>query len=183
MKKIFLIAFMAVFTSSAFAQLMTARMTTVKRSASTVWIDLGPGLYTGDVDDAGAGIDLGIRFTKMFGGGIGWDIFKASAQTGTSKFTEILDVQAKTGVRYVSPVLFGNQSLYANLGAGAGYYTDMDKFGFVWEVGAGINITPRVSLGIAYNSHSFSQEIYDGRRTEDKSFNVGLISLRLGIGL
>lgn len=185
MKKLLFMALMAFFSSSAFAQLMTSRMTTVKHNhTSKIWFDFGPGTYTGDVDDTGLGVDLGFRWTQMFGESIGWDILKISAQTDTKNFSECLDVQGKTGLRYVSPVLFGKQSLYANAAVGYGYYTDMEEGGLVWEIGAGVNVSPRFSVGIAYNSHNYTRDIYVYRKgTEEKSFNVGLVSLRLSIGL
>ncbi len=181
MKKIFLVALMAVFTSSAFAQLITSRTITVNKGGSKVWIDLGAGAFTGDVENSGLGVDLGLRYTHMFSESIGWDILKLSAQTDTKNFTEALDVQLKTGVRYVSPVVFGDQSIYANAALGYGLFTDnTDAHGLAWEVGAGVNITPRFSVGVVYNSQHYSIEDY---HKNDHGYNVGLISLRLGIGL
>lgn len=181
MKKIFLVAFMAVFTSSAFGQLMTSRMTTVKHNNnSKLWIDFGLGGFSGDVNDSGLGVDLGFRWTEKFGESFRWDIIKLSAQTDTKYFIENLNVQLKTGPRYVSPVLFGKQSLYANATVGYGIFVDdTDAHGLAWEIGAGINITPRFSAGIVYNSQHYSMEIYK----EDKNFNVGYIALRLALGL
>lgn len=182
MKKIILVAFMAVFTSSAFAQLMTSRMTTVKNNHnSKIWFDFGLGGFSGDVNDTGLGVDLGFRWTEKFGESFCWDILKLSAQTDTKSFTKSLNVQLKTGPRYVSPVLFGSQSLYANANIGYGLFTDnTDAHGLAWEIGAGINITPRFSAGIVYNSQHYSMEIY---KEEEKKYNVGYIALRLALGL
>lgn len=182
MKKFLLLAIMAVFVSSANAQLMTSRMTTVKNNhTSKIWFDFGAGAYTGDVVNTGLGVELGFRWTQMFGESFGWDILKISAQADTKHFTETLNPQVKTGVRYVSPVLFGNQSLYANAAVGYGLFTDnTDANGFAWEIGAGINITPRFSAGIVYNSQNYSMEIY---KSGSKNFSVGYIGLRLGLGL
>ena len=173
---------MAVFTSTAFAQLITSSRVAVRGDhTSKIWFDLGAGAYTGDVSNTGLGVEMGFRWTQMFGESFGWDILKLSAQTDTKNFTEALNLQLKTGARYVSPVLFGNQSLYANIAAGYGLFTDnTDAKGFAWEIGAGINITPRISAGIVYNSQNYSLDVYHG---ESQSFNVGYIGLRLGLGL
>ena len=65
MKKLFLVALMAVFTSSAFAQLITSNRT-IHNKTHNVWVDFGIGTYTGDSNDTGLGLDLGFRYTKMF---------------------------------------------------------------------------------------------------------------------
>lgn len=151
-----MMALFAVITSTSFAQLVTSSRVSVQRSESKpglVWVDFGAGGFTGDVYDSGLGVDLGIRVTKMFTSSIGWDIFKISAQTDTKNFSESLELQAKTGIRYVSPVFFGNNgSVYGNVSLGYGYFTDMEKSAFVWEVGAGFNLTSRFSIGGVYNS-------------------------------
>jgi len=182
MKKIILISFVTLFTLAAQAQIVSSRssrITTEHRDYHpAIWVDLGPGLYTGDVKDTGVAIDLGFRWNHMFTENIGWDILKISAQTDTKNFKEALNIQGKTGIRGVTPILFGNSSLYANFAGGYGYYTDIEKGGFVWEVGAGINISSRFSVGINYNSANYTYEYY----RSDETVKVGLISLRLSYG-
>lgn len=176
MKKIILVAIMAIMTTSAFAQIVSSqssRITREKKEArttSSIFVDLGVGVFTGDTYDTGAGVDLGFRWNRMFTPNIGWDILKISAQTDTKHFTESLNVQAKSGIRGVSPVLFGNSSIYANAAAGYAYFTDPSDGGFVWEVGAGLNVTPRFAVGVAYNSIHINDA------------DAGLVSLRLSYG-
>lgn len=176
MKKFFLLAVCAMMSVIASAQLITSSRVSVEDKPSNMWLDFGVGTYTGDVEDAGLGLDLGLRWTKMFGSSIGWDIFKINAQTGTSHFTEMLDLQLKTGARYVSPVLFGNSTVFGAVGLGYGYFIDIEEGGFVWEISAGVNLTPRFLVGISYNSHSYSY--YSGY--DDESLTAGYLSLRLG---
>ncbi len=182
MKKFFLLTLLSILSlSTIHAQIVSSRSSHISRTKSehvpSIFVDLGPGLFTGDSE--GFGLDLGFRWSKMFHPNVGWDILKISAQTeGSDNFTKALNVQAKTGIRGVTPVLFGNSTLYANFAGGYGHYTDFDKGGFAWEVGTGINFTPRISLGIAYNSCNYNVKVY---KTE-QSVNVGLLTLRFSYG-
>lgn len=182
MKKIFVLAFMAMFSLAIQAQIVSSRSsritTTYTERTPAIWLDFGPGFFTGDAEDTGLGIDLGFRWNHMFTENIGWDILKVSAQTDTKNFGDALNIQAKTGIRGVTPILFGNSSLYANLAGGYGYYTDIEKGGFVWEVGAGINLTRKFAIGINYNSTQYEYS----SRYSDSTVKVGLLSLRLSYG-
>lgn len=182
MRKFFVLALMALFTMASQAQIVSSRSSRITRERTVhkpvIWADLGVGTFTGDPEDTGVAIDLGFRWNHMFTENIGWDILKISAQTDTKDFTESLNVQGKTGIRGVTPVLFGNSTLYANFAGGYGYYTDIEEGGFVWEAGAGINITPCFSVGINYNSANYTYE--SSRYKQD--VKVGLLSLRLSYG-
>ncbi len=183
MKKFFIFVFMTMFTLASQAQIVSSQSSRITREKGVynpaIWVDFGLGTYTGDPEDTGLGLDLGFRWNHMFTENIGWDILKISAQTDTKSFGESLNVQAKTGIRGVSPVLFGNSSLYANFAGGYGYYTDIEEGGFVWEIGAGVNVTSRFSVGINYNSANYSIEV---PRYGDQDVKVGLLSLRLSYG-
>lgn len=179
MKKLLLLAVMALFTSSTFAQLLTSSRVARGDRAHNIWVDLGVGTVTGDAENTGVAVDLGFRWTKMFTENVGWDILKLSGQTDTKSFKEALNAQVKTGVRGVSPVLFGNSTIYANFAGGYGYYFDMEKGGFVWEIGAGVNITPRFAVGINYNNANYK---FGGRKKyedEETKVKYGLLTLRL----
>ena len=186
MKKYFVFAIVAMFALASQAQIVSSRSSRITHERGehhpSIWVDLGLGTFTGDAEDTGLGLDLGFRWTNMFTENIGWDVVKISAQTDTKNFTEALNVQGKTGIRGVTPVLFGNSTLYANFGGGYGYYTDIEEGGFVWEVGAGINVTPRFSVGINYNSANYSYEYGSGRYHQEQDVKVGLLSLRLSYG-
>lgn len=188
MKKIIILSLLAISTlaSQAQSQIVSSRSqrieTTTVRTEHTshIFLDLGVGAFTGDYDDSGVGVDLGFRWNQMFTPNIGWDILKINCQTDTKNFTECIDIQAKTGVRGVSPVLFGNCTAYANAAVGYGYWTDPSEGGVAWEVGAGLNITPRFAVGVFYNASNFSIE---DRYGDDVSVNVGLVGLRISVGL
>lgn len=190
MRKFFLVAILAAFTVASQAQIVSSRSSriTKKEAVNSHWfLDLGAGAYGDGVDGSSVNIDLGIRWSHMFTPNIGWDILKANVQTDASNFTEALNIQGKSGIRGVSPVVFGNSTLYANAGFGYGYFTDMEAGGFVWEIGAGINFNPRLSLGIVYNSNKFSkdEEYYGYGYEGDVSIKgkVNVIQLRLSVGL
>lgn len=172
MKKLFLVAIVAMFAMSASAQLLTSSRTARTSGSHNVWVDLGVGAYTGDVNDTGLGLDLGVRWNKMFTEYIGWDIVKVAAQADTNHFKETLSVKALTGIRGESPVLFGNARAYANLAGGVISGTDSNAdIDFVWEIGAGLKLTPRFNVGVAYNAYN-----WDGS-------NVGFVNLKLGVAL
>lgn len=170
MKKFLFLAVMLIMTGTASAQLLTSTTYTKAQTErkNHFAIDLGIGGLVGDVEDGGLGIELGFRDTYMFTPNVGWDIIKISAHTGTSHFTELLNLQAKTGIRGVSPVLFGEATAYANFAGGYGYLTDYEEGGFAWELGAGLNVTPHISIGAVYNS------------TKINGANYGYVGCRVG---
>ena len=167
MKKIFFVVLMAVFAVSANAQLVTSNRT-IHSDAHNFWVDLGLGAYTGDYKNGGLGMDLGFRWNKMFHEYVGWDIIKVAAQADTKHFKESITLKAMTGVRFESPVLFGNSKAYANFAGGYGYTFDPKKGAFTWEIGAGLKVTPRFNVGVAYDAWS------------KNSFTTGFINLKVG---
>ena len=199
MKKILLFAIMAMFAIGSQAQIISSRSTGITKVQSprshNIWIDLGTGVFTGDLEEgSGVGIDLGGRWTKMFSENVGWDILKINAMTDTKNFGESLNVQFKTGLRGVTPVLFGNSSAYVAAAAGYGLFTDEAESAFVWEVGAGLNVTPRFAVGVYYNGISWSREMkvtyvsgyntkygypYYSTKKEDVTIKGGYLSLKL----
>ena len=187
MKKVFILAITAMFVLASQAQIVSSRstgITKVKKERTNFFaIDMGAGTFSGDWNNTGTGIDLGFRWTKMFTENIGWDIIKAGAMTDTKNFGEALNVQFKTGVRGVSPVLFGQSTLYAAASAGYGLFTGEAESAFVWEVGAGLNITPHIAVGVAYNAQSLSHEYkyYSGYGYHKEKIDIkgGYTSLKL----
>ena len=170
MKKMFMMALMAAMTLTASAQLITSNRTVRGDRAHNVWIDLGAGIGT-ESGAKGANFDLDIRFNKMFHENVGWDILKIGASTNTEDFGKSIWLKALTGIRGESPVLFGNAKAYANFAGGYGYHIDAEKGGFTWEVGAGLKLTPRFNIGIAYESITIN------------SHSSGSIGLLLGLAL
>lgn len=169
MKKLVLMAIVAMFTVSASAQLLTSSRTARSGSAHNVWVDLGVGVFDGE--GSGLGLDLGVRWNKMFNEYVGWDIVKVAAQADTKYFKETIAVKALTGIRGESPVLFGNAKAYANFAGGYVYAIDPENGAFTWEVGAGLKLTPRFSAGIAYDAYS------------SNGATTGYFNLKLGVAL
>ncbi len=196
MKKVFVLTIVVLIAVSGKAQIVSSRSSMITReykpTKNQFWFDCGIGIYTGDItdyykdryynDDEGMGmaLDLGFRWTKMYTDNIGWDVLKLSAQSDLKHIGKMVDVQLKSGVRGVSPVLFGNSTIYGNVALGYGYYIYHEKGDFVWEVGAGINITPKLSIGVSYNNHSLEE--YSSKYYSDKeTLSCGILSLRAGV--
>ena len=182
MKKIYAILLCALFAVAAQAQIVSSHSSRITYTETKTekepifFIDLGLGFYTGDVEDTGMAVDLGFRWTKMFTPYFGWDIFKASAQSDVSNFSELLNFQGKTGVRGVTPVLFGEKgTIFGNVGLGYGFYYDPEEGGFAWEIGGGVNFNSRCALSIVYNGGAFDKH--------DEDFNIGVVSLRFSVGI
>lgn len=170
MKKIFLVAVLALFTSSAFAQLLTSSRVARSERAHNVWIDLGVGTYTSS-GASGTDLNLGIRVNKMFHEYVGWDIIKVGAHANTKDFGKTISVEALTGIRGESPVLFANAKAYANFALGYIHTIDPNKGAFEWEIGAGLKITPRINVGVAFDS------------SKRDGVSSGVFGLRLGFAL
>ena len=126
---------------------------------SGIWAEIGVnGIICNHLDyldnqpsSTGVGMNVGLRYTKMFNNYIGWDVLKINAQTDLSHFKELLDLQAMTGLRLVSPVIFGHQTAYLTAAIGGSYFTSQNKGNFAWEGGIGINISPKTTIGAFYN--------------------------------
>jgi len=171
MKKFIMVALMAVIAVSASAQLITSNRTVRGARAHNTWIDFGVGTYTNE-GAKGTDLNLAIRFNKMFTEYVGWDIIKIGARSNTDDLGKCICAEALTGIRGESPVLFSNAKAYGNFGIGYLYGFDAEKGGFAWEIGAGLKLTPRFNIGIAYDSY----KIGDGDAT-------GIFGLRLGLAL
>ncbi len=177
MKKIIFAITMLLVASTASAQLIKSTSVAVQKSAKKNYfaIEFGSGFFTGDIEKGGAVLDLSLRDTYMFHPNIGWDILKFTAQTGTGGFADCLDLQIKTGVRGMTPVLFGQSTIYVNAGAGYNYWVgDAGQAGgFTWEAGAGLNITPHFLVGINYSSVKVNVDT-------DEKYTVGAFTFRVG---
>lgn len=174
MKKIILLAVMMLMTASAYAQLVTSTRV-VKHAGENkneFSINLTAGGFTGDAHDTGFGLELGLKYAYRFHPNFAWDVIKVATIADTKHFQDNLQIQALTGVRGITPVLFGNSTAYLNLAGGYGYYTHIEEGGFAWEVGAGLNVTPKFAVGVEFNSTRLS--------FDHGSSNIGFVGARLG---
>jgi len=177
MKKFFVLTLLSLVCMVSNAQLVKGTSYYKEKSPSHIWIDLGVGGTSGDWED-GAVLNLGLRYNMPFSDNFSWDIIKVNLQSNTEEIGDCLTLQALTGLRGTTPVLFGsNGSIYANAALGYGYMFDPSEGGFTWEIGAGVNITSRFAIGIVYGSQSIDMGEYEGY--DSGSANLGHISGRL----
>lgn len=135
------------------------------------------GLMTGDVDND-LGIDLTIGYRWNFTEGFSWDIVKVGANTGVSNFTENMTLRFLSGLRYNSPEIIWDKSLYADVALGYCVLTDVtDLNGFAYEIGGGFNLTPHISLGLVWEGNCPTFDFYG----DTYKVNYGTIGLRLGL--
>ena len=141
------------------------------------------GGQVGDVDgDFGVGFNLGYRWHIW--NGLCWDVLNAGLNAGVSHFTETLDARFLSGIRYNTPQFVAGKSLYINCAFGYHFLTDeTDIDGFAYEIGAGVNLNPHLSLGITWEANNSSEEYsYQVGRywyTDKVDYNWGIIGLKL----
>lgn len=148
-------------------------------SKSGVFLNVGAGAAVGDViTDLGASIDLGYRY--HFGNGFCWDIFRVSyynfSITEDAEFGS--SMRFLTGFRYNSVPLLAGKPLYGTfqLGYQMNLY-DTEVNGFAYEIGAGVLLTPTVSLGLVWEGNTAD---FDGYY-DSETVHYGIIGLKLGI--
>ncbi|MDE6540699.1 MAG: hypothetical protein K2L74_01665 [Muribaculaceae bacterium] len=181
MKKI-LIAFVMLF--GAFAA------NAQRASEATIWNEdydfnhsgffLNPtiGVMTGDRFN-GFGFDITAGYRWHAGSGFNWDILKVGMNTETSYFGEMFSLRFLSGFRYNSPALFAGKGLYVDFGLGYQVSTyEGDLSGFAYEVGAGVNLTRLISLGLVWEGNNTSGDVYEGSTRVD---GWGLFGVRLGL--
>lgn len=177
MKKIFVIFALIFSVMTAKAQLASEASIWSEGASdinhSGVFVNPAIGLQCGDVeDDFGIAVNLGYRW--HIGSGFNWDVISFGVNTGVSNFTEMLDMRFLSGFRYNTPEILAGKSLYLNCAFGYHFLTDnTDISGFAWEVGGGVNITRKISLGIVYEASKYSDDYWSAK--------WGIVGLRLGL--
>jgi opacity protein-like surface antigen len=108
-------------------------------------VELGLG-GTGDMT-----VDLGVKWMMNFNEYIAWDVLTVRAGADVeNSFVESIVGELMSGPRFTTPE-FGDMSVYLNGRAGYAHHFDSSEGGFAYEIGAGINVTPHISLGYSYN--------------------------------
>lgn len=144
MKRIFFAAVLFFLSISSFAQERGASSKNEKQSHN-IWVEAGIGvLKDGDVTTG----YLGARYTKMFSEYIGYDFVKIGVSTYD---VESLSLEALTGLRGETPAFSGNIKGYANLGVGCCYFTDSEEASLKIELGTGLKLSSRFSVGVVYS--------------------------------
>lgn len=179
MKKFFVLTLLSLVCMVSNAQLVkgTSYYKESSPASSRLWIDLGAGATSGDWED-GIVLNLGFRYNYVITENFSWDVVKVNAQSNTEELGDFFTLQALSGLRGTTPVLFGNNgSLYVNAALGYGYNFDISKGGLAWEVGAGVNLSSKFAIGVVYGSQSLDFSDYYGY--DLGTFKLGHISGRL----
>ncbi len=151
---------------------------------SGLFINTGIGVLTGDADTDFAW-EFGWGYRWHITSGISWEIFRLGFNVGVSNFTDTWDLRFTTGVRYDTPRFdfLKGRSLYAhfNLGYGGRPLADeSDGGGFVWEIGAGIKLNRKCSVGLFYQADKDSYEYYvPYYGYDDVNFNWGMFGVKI----
>lgn len=139
------------------------------------------GVMTGDVD-TDFGIDITVGYRWHIASGFSWDILKIGANTGVSNFSDLMTLRFLSGIRYNSPEIIGDKSLYADFSLGYCLLTDdTDLNGFAYEVGAGINLTKSISVGIVWEGNNPKYSWEDAYYKYTEKFSYGTFGVRLGL--
>lgn len=153
---------------------------------SSAFVETSLGAVVGDVSETGFGWGVGVGYRWHIANGICWDIVKAGMNTDVLNFTDALTVKALSGIRYNSPRIIGDKSLFVN--AAFGYHlntSNTDINGFAYEVGTGINLSKHISLGLSWEGFaaSYDVEIRKGKKVTYREVNShwGTIGVKLGV--
>jgi opacity protein-like surface antigen len=144
MKKVFLLLVMIMLCGFANAQYWN-----FKGGYETNRHNLGVELALGGTGDMT--VDLGLKWMINFNENLAWDVLTVRAGADVEhSFVESIVGELMTGPRIISPE-FGDMTAYLNGRAGYAHHFDSSEGGFAYEFGAGINVTPHISLGYSYN--------------------------------
>ncbi len=139
------------------------------------------GVMVGDVD-TDFGIDITVGYRWHIASGFSWDILKIGANTGVSNFADLMTLRFLSGIRYNSPEIIADKSLYADFSLGYCLLTDDTECnGFAYEIGAGINLTRTFSLGIVWEGNNPKYSWEDSYYKYTTKFNYGTFGVRLGL--
>jgi len=193
MKNLVLLIFAVMICSTVNADVINVNSLFVKRktpSASGMILELGIGSLGGSVNDGngnstnikgdGVSLDLGLGYRKAFSPYIAWDIVKLRAFGQISALGSTITPQLLTSLRGTTPVLFANAKVYASAGLGYGYVIDESAGGLCYELQAGLDITPKIYLGITFGAQKFKQEDSYSGISYKINYNVTFTGLRVG---
>lgn len=129
-------------------------------------IDFGVG---GMKDMDGTGVDFGLRYLRSYTQYIAWNAIDIKAIATTKDFEKTITPQAMTGIKLTSPSILKDISAFGGAKGGYGYHIDSEKGGFCYEIEVGINVTPHLFIGYAYNN----QKLGEGN-IKYSAFRIGL---------
>ena len=146
---------------------------------SGMFSDLTVGLQTGCVDpDFGIAIKAGYRLNLYEG--LSWNIISAGAEIGVT-YADV-NLRFMSGLRYNLPFCLNSKTVYVNADFGYGFSTSDTAFGgFAYEIGAGVNFSRTISLGVAWEGSVWDYHLQYGIYDLSMRGNFGIIGLKLGI--
>lgn len=146
---------------------------------SGMFADISAGAETGDFgDDFALALKVGYRLNLYEG--LSWNIASMGAGMGVS-YPDDINMRFMSGFRYNLPFCFNNRSVYVNADFGYCFSTSDTAFGgFAYEVGAGVNFSRLISLGIVWEGSvwNYHEETYLYELSAKCKF--GTIGLKLG---
>ena len=196
MKKIFLAALAGVTAMAASGQIIRSdaserTFAPVKPAAPVVkswnhsglFVNTGIGLLTGDAD-ADFAWEAGWGYRWHIAAGVSWEVFRIGMNVGVSNFSETFDLRFTSGLRYDTPRFgfIGDRSFYATFCLGYGGLIGADAGGdggFVYEVGAGIKLTRKCSVGLFYQGDREDSYYYDYRSGSDCDLKWGMLGVKI----
>lgn len=197
MKKLFFLLIVSIIAFNAPAQIIRSTTSEVKKvhiekpkpekswNHSGLFIDAGIGVLTGDFSDFGIRVDWGYRW--HIAGGFSWEVFRLEYCAGVSDFKTTSEINATTGFRYDSmriPAL-ANKSLYASINLGYGGllsgeedYYDITSGGFTYDIGIGIKLNRKTSVGLFYQGLKNKAETWSSPYWEF-DINWGMVGAKI----
>lgn len=139
---------------------------------SSVFVEAAVGPYVGMyASDYGLGCAVAVGYRLHIANGFCWDIAKIGFSAGLSDIEYSSGLRFLTGLRYNSPCVIGDKSIYIN--AAAGYHMVLEHSycsGIAYEAGFGVNLTRHISLGFTCEG---------GKSDYDE--NLAMLGLKLGV--
>lgn len=192
MKKLLIAATLVLTSLSGYAQIIRSTTSEVslapKPVAEKTWnhsgflVETGIGLLTGDADtDFAWEVGWGYRWHIIEG--FSWEIFKIGFNAGVSHFSDTFCLRFTTGLRYDTPRFdfLKDRSMYVNFNAGYGVRTSdyAGDGGFAWELGAGVKLTRKCSVGLFYQADSDKYTYSDYGYDDSVTANWGMVGVRI----
>lgn len=123
---------------------------------SGLFFNAGVGVLAGgEYCDPGLGYEIGWGYRWHIGAGVSWEVFRLGANMDLLNFVNTCNFRLTTGVRYDTPRFdfMKKMSMYANFVCGAGYVPEQEQGGFVYEIGAGVKLMRRFSVGLVWQNN------------------------------
>lgn len=148
---------------------------------SGFFLNTGIGVLAGDDVDTDFGWEFGWGYRWHIASGVSWEVARLGFNVGVSNFKEMFDLRLTTGIRYDTPRFeaLKGKSAYANFCFGYGFLMDSGEHGgFAYEIGAGIKLSRKCSVGLFWQGDA---ERFDGYDWYDDTWtaNWGVFGVKI----